>query len=221
MIVMNKESFAKALKEAKSNSKERKFKQSIDLIVNLKGLNPKKTEEQVDFFATIPLDLGKKQSICALVGPELFEEAKKVCDEVIVQDDFIKFAKDKKATKILARKHDFFIAQANIMPQIASAFGRALGPKGKMPNPKAGCIVPPKSNLKPLCDKLQKTLRISSKLQPIIQTSVGNEKMDEGEVIENAFSLYDQIIHHLPEEENNVKSVLIKLTMGKPAKVKA
>jgi len=217
---MNKESFANALKEAKSNSKERKFKQGIDLIVNLKGLNLKKAEEQVDFFASIPGSLGRKQTICAFVGPELFEEAKNVCDEVIVQDDFIKFAKDKKAAKILARKHDFFIAQANIMPQIATAFGRALGPKGKMPNPKAGCIVPPKSNLKPLYDKLQKTIRISSKLQPIIQTSVGNEKMDEKEILENIASLYDQIIHHLPEEENNVKSVLIKLTMGKPAKVK-
>lgn len=217
---MNKDSFITALKEAKANSKKRNFKQSVDLIINLKGLDLKKTEEQVDFFATIPHSLGKKQLVCAFVGPELYEEAKKNCDEAIIQDDFMNYAKDKKTAKILARKFDFFIAQANIMPQVATSFGRFLGPKGKMPNPKSGCIVSPKTNLKPLYDKLQKTLRITSKTQPIIQTYVGNESLGEEQIVENIAALYDQITHHLPEEEQNIKSVFIKLTMGKPIRVK-
>src|SRR3990172_6920050 len=122
----------------------------------------------------LPYNRGKKISVCALVGPELAEEAKKVCDGAILSDDFGKYP-DKKEIKKLASKYDFFIAQANVMPKVATSFGRVFGPKGKMPNPKAGCIVPPNANLKTLYDKLQKTVRLYAKERPMIQIPVGNE----------------------------------------------
>jgi len=218
---MNKEDFKKAFDIINKNSQKRNFKQSYELIVTLKELNLKKPEEQVDFYAALHYGIGKKITVCALVGPELIGQAKESCDMAVVLDDFEKYQKDKKALKKLAKENDYFIAQANIMPKVAASFGRVLGPKGKMPNPKAGCIVPPNANIKPLYDKLQKTIKVSAKTALMIQAMVGKEGMDEKEIMDNILTLYDQIIHHTPKGALNVRHVLLKMTMGKPFRVGA
>lgn len=216
---MDKNIISNAIKKIKENSGKRNFKQSYDLIINLKNLDLKQADHQLDFFVQLHFSKGKKIKVCGLVGPELQNEAKTVFDTVITQDEFAKYAKDKKAIKKLAQEHEFFVAQANIMPLVASSFGRVLGPRGKMPNPKAGCVVPPKTSLKPLYERLQKTLRISAKVEKIVQCAVGTEEMKDEEIIDNVINVYNNVIHHLPQEKNNVKSVLLKLTMGKPVLV--
>lgn len=216
---LSKENIIKTIEALKKDSKKRNFSQTIDLIITLKNLDIKKTENQVDFFATLHHSKGKAAKVCALVGPELKEEASKNMDKAILADDFVKYAK-KSELKKLARDYDFFVAQANIMPKVAQAFGKVLGPKGKMPNPKAGCVVPPKAALKPLHERLQKTVRLKAKTALMIQTIVGNESMKDEEVIDNIMTVYKQLVHHLPNEENNIKEVLVKLTMSKPLKVK-
>src|SRR3989344_3735757 len=151
---MDKEKFRKALDALKKDSTKRKFTQSIELIVNLKDLNLKNPDEHVDIFTMLPKSRGKEIKVCALIGPELEAESKANCQKVIMQQEFDKYKQDKKAVKKLAEEYDFFIAQANIMGPIATAFGAILGPRKKMPNPKSGCIVPPKVTLKPLVEKL-------------------------------------------------------------------
>lgn len=216
---MDKNAVVDVLERLKA-SKKRNFSQSFEIIVNLKDLDLKKTENQVDFFAQLPNGLGRDVKVCAFVDQQLLPDAKAVCDDVVVQDDFQKYGKDKRLAKKLARKFDFFIAQANLMAQVATFFGRALGPKGKMPNPKAGCIVPPKANLKDLQASLKRTVRVSARTAPVIHCMVGTEKMDSVKVAENVVNVYDQVVHHLPNEEANVKSVLLKMTMSPPLKVK-
>jgi large subunit ribosomal protein L1 len=216
---MDKKVILAALKQARETSPKRNFKQSFDFIINLRGLDLKKTEQQIEFFMTLKHAKAKKTKVCALVGAELLDEAKNTCDFFIVQDDFQKYGQDKKLTKKLAEQYDFFIAQANIMPKIAGAFGRVLGPRGKMPNPKAGCIVPPKFNMKPLYEKLQSTIKVSAKTVPMIQTVVGSEAGKDEDIAENILTIYDQVIHHLPQEKNNIETMFIKMTMGKPIKL--
>lgn len=212
---MDKKSILKTLKSLKEQSKSRKFSQTIDLIITLKGLNMKNPQHHVDFFTTLHHDIGKKKKICALVGPELADKAKGVFDHVIVSGDFSNY-KEKKLVKSLAKKHEYFVAQADVMPKVAATFGRALGPRGKMPNPKAGQIIPPKASVEPVYEKLQKTVRIMAKKQLAIQVAVGTEKLDEAAVADNIQYIYNQLIHNLPQEKNNIKSVYLKLTMGKP-----
>lgn len=216
---MEKEAVLKALKELKEKAKKRNFKQSVDLIVNLKELDLKKPEHQVDFFATVRHGFGKKVKVCALVGPELKDDAKKTCDFVVTQDEFDTYSKNKAATKKLAAEYDFFIAQANIMPKVASAFGKILGSRGKMPNPKAGCIVPPSASLKPLYEKLQKTMKVSAKVTPIVQLGVGKEDSKEDELYENVSDIMSQLEAKLPQGKNNVKNAYLKLTMSAPVKI--
>ena len=149
----------------------------------------------------------------------MHDDAKKTFDKAIESHDFIEFKDSPKKIKALANEYDFFVAQANIMPQIATVFGKVLGPRGKMPNPKAGCVVPPKTALAPLREKLLKTVRISAKTSLSIKLQVGNENQDVKELSENILAVYTELLHHVPQGKHNVKSVLVKLTMGKPVKV--
>ena len=215
---MDREQIQAALTKAKDNSEKRNFKQSYDLIINLKGLDLKKQEHQIDTFITLPNSRGKKVKVCALVGPELEEQAKSIFDSVILSDNFERY-KDKREIKKIANSFDFFIAQANIMPKIATVFGRVFGPRGKMPNPKSGCIVPPNANLKPLHEKLQRTIRVNAKIAPLVQCAIGTEDMNSNEIAENALTVYNALLQILPNEKHNIKDVYVKLTMSKPVKV--
>ena len=199
------------------HNEKRKFSQSYDLLIALKDLNLKDPKDQVEFFATVPHQLGKKRTVCALVGPEMIDDASKLADLALEQSQFEKMPK--KDLRKIAAKYDYFLGQANIMPKIAGSFGRVLGPRGKMPNPKAGCIVPPKAPLAPLIERLQKTVKVSAKKSPNVQVLIATQGMSQEQVIDNVKSLYNQTVHNLPKEENNVKAVYLKVTMGKPIKL--
>lgn len=207
-----------ALKKLRAESKERKFKQKVEFIINLKDLNLKNPDEQMEFFTQLPHAFGTNK-VCAIVAGELEAEAKKVCDMTITQGELDKYKNDQKLAKKIAAEYNYFIAQANIMGMVAGAFGRVLGPRGKMPNPKAGCVVPPKASLGPLYERLQNTVKVSAKKFPVVQLVVGTQDMKDDEIAENIAYLYDQTIHHLPKERHNYRSSVIKLTMGKPVKL--
>ena len=220
MVFMDKNSVKEAVKKLKESSKKRNFKQTFDLIINLRGLDMKKSDNHVELFVPLHYSKGKPVKICAFVAAELKEEAEKVCDTSVFVDDFPKYQQDRKLIKRLAAEHAFFIAQATIMPKVAQVFGKVLGTRGKMPNPKAGCVVPPKAALKPLYERLQKTVVVKAKQQPVVKVVVGSEEQNEDEVVDNILTVYNALIHKLPGEQNNIKSVLLKLTMSKPVEIK-
>ena len=215
---MDKEQIQAALAKAKDISEKRNFKQSVDLIINLRGLDLKKPEHQVDAFITLPHSRGKKVKVCALIGAELEQQAKGIFDSTILSDNFERY-KDKKEIRKIANGFDFFVAQANIMPKVATAFGRVFGPRGKMPNPKSGGVVPPNANLKPVYEKFQRTVRANAKTAPLVQCPIGTEDMNANDIAENALTVYTSLLQALPNEKHNIKGIYIKLTMGKPVKV--
>jgi large subunit ribosomal protein L1 len=210
---MDKELIANTLKKLKENSPKKNFKQSLDLIINLRGIDLKKQEHNVNMFITLHHDTGKKISVCALIDSDMESKAKEVCNEIILLEQFNRF-KGKAEIKKLANKHDFFIAQASIMPRVATTFGRFLGPRGKMPNPKLGSILPPNANIKLLYEKLKKTLNLVTKNEPTIKCRVGQEDTPDDGIIDNILTVYNSVIQKLPNEKQNVKSVILKLTMG-------
>ena len=213
---MDKNKVLATIKNVREISKKRNFDQTFDFIINFKDLDLKKTN--LDVFLTLPFPKGQAK-ICALVGKELVKQAEESCDGVIVEEDFKKYS-DKKLIKTLSKNYDFFIAQANLMGQIATIFGRILGPLGKMPNPKLGGVVPGTiPSMKPVVDKFRKSVRLMTKKEPIIKCAIGKESMKDEEIYENFHSVYDHVIHDLPKAEHNVKDVLIKMTMSKPVRI--
>jgi len=215
---MNKKIILDSVKKVREISPKRKFSQSFDVSINLSNLNPKKTDDKVDLFMQLPHGRGKKVKICALVGKELSAKAK-IFDNVVLEEEFPLYKKDKKKIKKLARSCDFFIAQANLMSQIAMTFGKVLGPLGKMPNPKAGCVVAPTAVLEPLIEKLNKIIRLETKNQIILKAVAGSESFNDEKIVENIFSVYDHLDHNLPQGKGNIKSVFVKLTMGPPVEI--
>jgi len=216
---MDKNKILTALKKAKESSTKRNFNQTVDLIVTLKDLDLKKPDHQVDLFLSLHHSNGKEIKVCGLVGPELKDSAEKDLDFSVNVDKFPNYAKDKKLIKKLSQDYDFFVAQATLMPKVAQTFGRVLGPKNKMPNPKSGCVVPPNANLAQVKTKLQNMIRIFVKTSMQYQVAVGKEDMKDEEIVDNVLTIYDQLIHHLPNEIHNIKSLFLKLTMGPSIKI--
>ncbi len=215
---MDENELKEKVKQLREDSPKRNFSQAIDLIVTLRDLNLKNPDEQLNFYANLSHGLGKKMKVGAFVGPEMKEKAEEVCDTVVPQEEFDKY-KDKKKAKKLADEHDYFIAQADIMPKVATAFGKVLGPRGKMPNPKLGSVLPGKAPLEPVYQKLQNTISVTAKNSPMVQVKVGKEDMKDDHIVDNISQVYNQILNNLPKDRSNVNKVLLKLTMSKPVEV--
>ena len=111
-----KQELEKALAELRKNAEERKFNQTVDLIVNLQKFDPKKN--QINLFVNVPWKI-KDKKICA------FLETKRAGLEVITPEQFKKYS-DKKELKKLIKNFDFFIAEASVMPRVATAFGKVF-----------------------------------------------------------------------------------------------
>ncbi|MBR9679092.1 MAG: hypothetical protein GON13_02385 [Nanoarchaeota archaeon] len=214
---MNTKTVIEALEKLRKDTKKLKFSQTIDLIISLKHFNPKKGEK-IDDYVQIKYPF-KKLKFCALVGKELAENAKKNCETTIIIDEFENWTKTPREIKKLVRKHDYFFAQANLMPDIARTFGKYLGTKGKMPNPKLGQIIPPNGDLTPAIARLKSTTILKTKNQPNLHMSIGNEEMKNEEIAENAIIIIEKVIRDLPNGKQQLKHAYIKKTMSKTIKL--
>ena len=198
----------KALEELRKD-KERKFDQSVDLIVNLKGVDIKR--DNIAFVVSVPHNI-KEKKVCGF-----FVERNNMVDSV-TEPEFAKY-KDKKALKNLVKKYDFFIANAKLMPKVATVFGKVLGPAGKMPSPQLGILTQESDGaINDLLEKISNSIKFRAK-EPSIKVSIAKTGMDDKKIIENFDAVYSAIVNSLPTKKENVRSVLVKLSMSKPIKL--
>jgi large subunit ribosomal protein L1 len=203
---MNKESILKALEEI--NKDKRNFDQSIDLIINLKKIDIRKNP--INTFIILPHQTGERK-ICAFLTKD-FKEI-----DVIKKEDFKKY--EGKNAKKLAKKYDFFIAAASLMPTIAASFGRVLGASGKMPSPQLGIVaLEDEKAITAVITKMKSAVRIKAK-EPSIKVKIGKQSMKAEEIFENIDSIYTTILKLLPAGKDNLRNVMLKLTMSKPQKI--
>lgn len=217
-MVYNEEVVKKVIKELKEGSKKRKFPESFDLTVNIKDLDLKQTANQVEFPLHLHKAPKKEKKVCAFVDHEISDSLKGLVD-VILDTDFAKYQGKGKECKKLAEKYDFFLAQANLMGKVASIFGKYLGPRKKMPNPKLGGVISAKTDVKSLVNNLQVTSMFSLKKGPCVHVKVGDDTMEEADLLKNIKVIYDTIVQHLPLHENNLKTIYLKKTMSKAIKL--
>lgn len=196
-----------AIKQLKENEK-RKFIQTVDLIINLQKYDPRK--QGLNTFVKVPHPAEKK--ICAF----LTKKTKLV--DTITKEDFEKY-KNNDTIKKLAIKYDAFIAVAQMMAPVATKFGRVLGPTGKMPSPQAGIMtVDSDENIKAELEKMKKLIRVRTK-EKSIKLNIGKEDMPEEKLAENIEAVVEAVANLLPNKKDNIKNVLVKLTMTKPVEV--
>jgi len=212
---VDKKAVVKALEEARKQSEKRGFKQSIDLILNLKDIDLKKPENRINELVEFPTSPGRKASICVVATGDLALRAKEAgADGVIGKEELDALSKDKKATKKLEKRFDFFIAEAQLMPLVGKSIGPVLGPRGKMPTP-----VPPTAPIDAMMERYRKMSRVMVRSQLNSQIRVGTEEMSDEQIAENVQSVMAKLEGKLEKGSRNIRSVLVKTTMGAPVKV--
>ncbi|MEM0372675.1 MAG: 50S ribosomal protein L1 [archaeon] len=204
----------KAIEEIKADPKKRKFVQSIDLIINFQKLDLKKPENKLNITLNLPKGKGKKTKVAVFSGNELIVEAKKVADKVITAEDLDRLSKNKAEAKKIAKEYDVFLAQTDLMASVGKLMGQVLGTRGKMPRP-----VPPTAKLEPIIKSLSNSVTIRTKTAPTAQVLIGTEEMSSEDIEANASAVINTVKEKLPNKEGNIKSILIKTTMGKPLKI--
>ena len=197
-----------------SKKLERKFKQNIDLVFNLKNLDLEVPKNRIDEEIILPHGRGKNAKIVIFASGELAVKSKKHVDLLIKPEEIGGLAKDKKQFKKIADKHDFFIAEAPLMPTIGKSLGTVLGPRGKMPKP-----VPPNADVSGMVKNLRKTVRVRSKSNKTFHTVAGNADMSKEQIAENVDVIIKRVVGSLERGQMNIGSVYIKTTMGPSERV--
>ena len=209
--MLEKEAIAKAVEEALKGKGARKFRQSIDIAVNFKDVDFNKPEERIN--ADVPLVHPFKEiKVAVFADGQMALDAGKVADLVIASAQIQSYVDDKKKQKELLNYS--LLAVPQLMAVIGKSLGQVLGTKGKLPKP-----VLPNANLKQLVDSTKRTVNLKSKGKylPSLHCVIGNEDMPKEQVVDNIQAVIEALLKKV--SENQIASVYVKLTMGKPVKV--
>jgi len=214
---LDKKVIESALNKLYSNAKERKFDESIELIITFKNLNIKNKEHRVDYFVNMPHPyIQTVKSLVFVKDKHLAEGLKGIVDKVILDEEIQNISK--KEIKKMSAEYDVFLAEGPVMLTIGKYLGQVLSPRGKMP-----IIAPPNPQaIKATIEQAASRIKVSNtknKSSVALQLKVGRKSMIKLDVAENAMAIYNSIIEKLPAGKHNVKALFVKTTMSKPEKV--
>ncbi|HEC95258.1 MAG TPA: 50S ribosomal protein L1 [Thermoplasmatales archaeon] len=213
---MPEKATVEAVKKALDASKklERKFNETVDVVINLKDVDLNNPRNRIEEEIVLPHGRGKEAKVALFAGGELALKAKKVADLIIKPEELDDLSKDKKKLKEIANKHDFFVAEAPLMPTIGKTVGVVLGPRGKMPKP-----VPPTVDIEGLIKTLRKTVRLRSKGKKTFHTTAGTVDMQPDKIAENLDAIIKRLEEKLERGKHNIASIYVKTTMGPAERV--
>jgi large subunit ribosomal protein L1 len=213
---LDKKTLLDAVKEAKAKSGEKKFTQSIELILDIKEIDMKSPEGKIQQVIELPHATGKPNKICVIASGELAMKARQAkVDKVLEKTDLDELAGKKKELRKLASDYDVFLSEAPLMSLVGRILGPVLGPRGKLPVP-----VPPNADIANLTAKHSKTIVVKMRNQPIIQCFVGTADMNEEELVDNIQAVLRVVEGKLKRGLKNIKFAFIKTSMGTPVKIK-
>jgi large subunit ribosomal protein L1 len=203
---------AEMIKEAKAVSKQRKFKQSIEMIIVFKDIDVKK-----GFALNEIVQLPKTSSpatVCIMATGDMGQKAKEAkADAVLGSEELDKFSANKRASRKFINKYDFFLADTQIMPAVGKVLGQLLGPRGKMPTP-----VPFNASIESFLQRFRSSIKVRSRASLAMSCKIGDESMENTDLSINAYAVLSAVEKKLPNGEKNLKRIIIKTTMGKPIK---
>lgn len=208
---MDKSHLESGIKKALESKGKRKFKQSVELIINTRGVNFSKPENRLKLNIVLPSGLGKVRKVAVFGDDSVVRDAKQAGADLTILPDQVEEYKDHKKLSELANNY-VLLAHPKMMSIVAKNFGQYLGRKGKLPTPIIGKV-------SDFIDRARRTVRIRSKGKylPTLQTMVGTEDLDVPSLVENCMAVYSKVLSKITE--GNIKSVYVKLTMGKSVKI--
>merc|ERR1712020_384222 len=212
---VSKETLYECVAEVLKGSKEnpRKFLESVDLQIGLKNYDPQKDKR---FSGTVKLKYvpRKKFRVCILGDQAHCDEAKSKDLPSMSADDLKKLNKDKKKVKNLAKSYDAFLCSDTLIKQIPRLLGPGLNKAGKFPT-----MVTHADDLDEKVNVLKATIKFQMKKVLCLNVAVGNIEMTEDQLMENIRLAMNFLVSLLKKHWQNVKSLHIKSTMGKPQRL--
>ncbi|MFQ6025595.1 MAG: 50S ribosomal protein L1 [Nitrosopumilaceae archaeon] len=198
------------IKEAKNGKKDRKFKESLEMIMVFKDIDVKKgfaMNETVQ----LPKKSSRPASICVMASGDLGLKAKNAdADKVIDEGGLNKMVADKRESRKFINNYDFFLADTKLMPVVGKVLGQLLGPRGKMPTP-----VPFNAPIESILERFRSSVRIRVRNSLSLSCKIGDESMTDNDLAANANAVVNTIEKKLPNGEKNIKKIMVKTTMGK------
>jgi len=129
-------------------------------------------------------------------------------------DDLKKLNKDKKKVKKLAKSYDAFLCSDTLIKQIPRLLGPGLNKAGKFPT-----MITHADDMEQKVNDVKATIKFQMKKVLCLSVAVGNMGMSEDELMENIRLAMNFLVSLLKKHWQNVKSLHIKSTMGKPQRL--
>ena len=202
------------IQESKKSEKERKFKQALELYIIFKDIDVKKGFA-LNEIIQLPRQMAKPAAVCVMATGDLGLKAKDAkADQVIDNVELDNLAQNKRESRKLINKYDFFLADTKLMPVVGKSLGQLLGPRGKMPTP-----VPLNASIDSFLERFRQSIRVRVKNSLSLSCKIGDETMDDSDLASNAMAIINTIEKKLPNGDKNFKKFMIKTTMGKAIKL--
>ena len=194
---------------ARRDYKKRNFDQSIDLTIVLKDIDVKKGFS-FNEVVHLPNKPTRQASVCVVASGEMGTRARKAnADRIIEVDELDRIGTNKKEAKKLAKSYDFFVSDTSLMATVGRSLGQFLGPKGKMPTP-----IPYGAPIESILNRLRSSVRVRVRNQLNVSTKIGDEKMDDKQLIQNASAILSIVEKKLPQGDKNIRNAFVKFTMS-------
>ena len=203
-------SLAEAL-ELATQTAVTKFDSTVEMHVRL-GVDPKQADQNIRTTVTLPNGTGKDIKVAALVSADDIAAAKEAGAD---------FAGEEEVMKLLEKENlsfDVLVATPQFMPKLGK-FARLLGPRGLMPNPKAGTVSanPVQAIKEAKAGKVE--YRVDK--QGIVHLGIGKVSFGPEKLLENANVFVNSLKAARPTtlKGNYIISASVATTMGPSIKV--
>ncbi|KAI8910786.1 60S ribosomal protein I1-a [Gorgonomyces haynaldii] len=203
----------KELLQYSLEEKVRKFTETVELQIGLKNYDPQRDKR---FSGTIKLPNVPRPNmkLCILADAAHIDQAKAIGLEYQSVDDLKKLNKNKKLIKKLAKKYDAFLASEALIKQIPRLLGPGLSKAGKFPTPVAHT-----DSLEEKIIEIKSTIKFQLKKVLCLGVAVGHVQMTEDQLVNNIMLAINFLVSLLKKNWQNVKSLFIKSSMGKPIRL--
>ena len=183
-----------------------KFDETVELALRL-GVDPRQADQMVRGTLVLPHGLGKSKKVLVIAGGEKVREAEEAGADLVGGEDMVK--------KIQEGWTDFeaVIATPDMMKSVGK-LGKVLGPRGLMPNPKAGTVT---FDVKTAIQEI-KAGKVEFRVDKtaIIHAPVGKSSFPPERLVENAQALIAAVVKAKPAAAKGkyVRTITLSSTMG-------
>jgi large subunit ribosomal protein L1 len=183
-----------------------KFDETVEMAVRL-GVDPRKADQMVRGTVSLPHGTGKDVRVAAFAQGDKAREAKEAGADLVGGEDLV--AEVQKGTI----EFDAAVATPDMMSVVGKA-GRVLGPRGLMPNPKAGTVT--EDIGKAVRDIKAGKLEYRVDRQANSHLVIGKRSFDEQKLLENYLAIMDELLRAKPAAAKGryLRSITISTTMG-------